>query len=138
MKISMQLDTPRLVLTADTAADLMTANPVSIHQDATIKEAVALFTDHGFNIAPVIDAAGRPVGVVSSSDILVHDRETVEYLVPAGAVERGPVATKDGEPLGRGFQVEKTDRTRVADIMTPAVFAVTSHLVRLCEMTQEV
>lgn len=50
----------RLVLTAATAADLMTPNPVSVRDSATIKEAIAMLTDHGFSAAPVIDDAGRP------------------------------------------------------------------------------
>ena len=72
----------------------------------------------------MIDAAGRPVGVLSRSDIVVHDREHVEYLA------RGPeyyhhaeLKTPAGEKL-RGFQVEKVDKTRVRDLMTPAVFSV--------------
>jgi len=113
---------PRLVLNVNTAADLMTENPVSINQRANLKEALALFTEKGFTAAPVIDDAGRAVGVLSSSDILVHDREKVEYMVPEK--EPGPVTTADGEHISRGFQVEYVDKTRVADLMTPAVFSV--------------
>jgi CBS domain-containing protein len=112
----------RLQLNADTAADLMTKNPVSINQNAYLKEALALFTSRGFTVAPVIDDAGRAVGVLSSSDILVHDRETVDYLVPE--VESSPMVTGEGEPISRGFQVENVDTTRVGDLMTPAVFSV--------------
>ena len=83
MRVAIDLEASRLVLNANTAADLMTRNPVSINQKANVKEAVALLTKKGFSIAPVIDDAGRPVGVLSSSDILVHDREHVEHLVPA-------------------------------------------------------
>src|SRR5262249_28883167 len=71
-----------LYLAAETAADLMTPDPVSIRADATLREALALLIDRGFSAAPVIDAAGRPVGVLSRTDLLVHDRETVEYLTP--------------------------------------------------------
>jgi CBS domain-containing protein len=122
MKTAMTLEAPRLLLNADTAADLMTRNPVSLNQNAVLKEALALFTNKGFTVAPVIDNAGRAVGVLSSSDILVHDREKVDYLGPA--VETSPMATADGEPIRRGFQVENVDTTRVADLMTPAVFSV--------------
>jgi CBS domain-containing protein len=116
---------PRLVLQAETAADLMTANPVSVRADATLKEAVSLLIDKGFSAAPVIDAAGRPVGVLSRSDILIHDRETAEYLRAAPEFyHKEELHTGQGENLGRGFQVEKVDRTRVADLMTPAIFSV--------------
>jgi CBS domain-containing protein len=127
MRIAMHLETMRLPFLTATAADLMTRNPVSISQNATLKEALVLFTKKGLAVAPVIDRAGRAVGVLSSSDILVHEREKVEYLVPAQdefPVEHSPLETADGEAIGRGFQVENVDVTRVRDLMTPAVFSV--------------
>ncbi len=99
---------PILSLCAETAADLMQANPVSIRDDASIVEAIALLSDKRFGAAPVIDEAGHPVGVVSHSDILVHQREHLRQLT-AGSPD---VATQP-------------DRACVRDIMTPAVFAVT-------------
>jgi CBS domain-containing protein len=117
---------PRHPLWAETAADLMKANPISVRDDATVREAVALLIDKGFSAAPVIDAAGRPVGVLSRSDILVHDREKVEYLEPAPEYyHQGDLAARSGERLRDGFQVERVDRTQVRDLMTPAVFSVT-------------
>lgn len=115
-------ETRPTILWAKTAADLMTANPVSISADAPVKEAVAFLTDKGFSAAPVIDKAGRPIGVVSQADIVVHDRESVNYLAPTPR-EPAP-ATPDGETLPEGFQIEDADRTCVRDIMTPAVFSV--------------
>ena len=35
--------------------------------------------DRGFSAAPVIDAAGRPVGVLSRTDLLVHEREQTHH-----------------------------------------------------------
>ena len=114
-----------LTLAAATAADLMTPNPVSIGQNATVKEAAAFLTDRGFSAAPVIDEAGRPVGVVSRADIVVHHRQKAE---PAPAVpdyyERTDLATRSGEPLPGGSQAESTYQASVRDIMTPVVFAV--------------
>ena len=112
-----------LTLRARTAADLMTPNPVSISADAPVKEAVALFVDKGFSAAPVIDGAGRPVGVISQADIIVHDREKVEYVPVRSPYDESP-SEPSGEPLPKGFQVESVERTRVADIKTPAVFSV--------------
>jgi CBS domain-containing protein len=88
---------PRLMLWAETAAELMTTNPVSVRENATVPQAVALLTDKGYHAAPVIDEAGRPVGVLSVSDLLAHHRE------------------KAGEPAVQ---------TLARDLMTPAVFAV--------------
>lgn len=115
----------RMVLWADTAADLMTPNPVSLDAGETFKEAVAFLADKGYSAAPVIDKAGRPIGVLSQSDIVAHDRETVAYLEAHPAdVERIDRSVRDVEAVGRGFQVECVDHTTVRDVMTPAVFSV--------------
>ena len=126
MNASLKTDSVlRLTLNAETAADLMTPNPVSIRDVATVREAIALLTDRGFSAAPVIDHTGRPVGVLSRSDILVHDREKVEYATPVPEYySRSDLTTGSGESLGKGFQVEKADTAQVRDIMTPVVFSV--------------
>ena len=92
-----------LILEAETAADLMEANPISIHDSATVKEAISLLTDKGHSAVPVINTAGQSVGVLSRWDILVHDRERADH---------------------RASAEEEPDPTRVRDIMTPAVFSV--------------
>jgi CBS domain-containing protein len=120
-----QETSPRLILEARTAADLMTPNPLSIRESATVWEATAFLADKGVSAAPVIDEAGHPVGVLSRADVLVHDRETVDYRLPIPAYyeETGPAqATAEVSPTGLG--VEDTDFARVRDIMTPAVFSV--------------
>lgn len=83
-----------LILRVRTAAEMMTPNPVSIGQDATVTEAAAFLTSRGISAAPVIDEAGRPVGVVSRSDILF------QYHTGSGG------------------------RTPAYALMTPAVFCV--------------
>jgi CBS domain-containing protein len=89
-----------LTLRAWTAADLMTTNPISVRENGMVADAVVLLTRKGFHAAPVIDASGRPVGVLSYTDILVHERARRE----------------EGSA---GF-----DEARVRDLMTPAVFSV--------------
>ena len=88
----------QLVLRAATAADLMTPGPVSLVASATAGEATYFLTTRGFGAAMVIDDAGRAVGVVTKTDLLIHTRERA----------------RGSEP----------DDTPVADVMTPAVFAV--------------
>ena len=124
MSTSASVETARLVLKADTAADLMAPNPVSIHFKAPVKEAVALFTQKGFNAAPVIDDAGRPVGVLSSSDILVHDYEKVDYPFAGQPAENASTPIELAETSVRELLLLKTDLATVADLMMPAVYAV--------------
>jgi CBS domain-containing protein len=116
---------PRMTLCAETAADMMTPNPMSIRDNATVREAVALFTEKHFSAAPVIDKAGRPVGVLSQADIIVHDREKVDHLAAVPEYyEKSELTTDKGESLEWGFQVEGVDPARVSDLMTPIVFSV--------------
>lgn len=87
-----------ITLLADTAADLMTAGPVSLPHAATVADAAAFFRSRGFGAAVVLDAAGRPAGVVTKSDLLVHACGRAEGL------EHNP--------------------TPVESVMTPTVFSV--------------
>lgn len=98
-----------------TAADLMTPNPASIRDVATVWDAVYFLTTKGFSAAPVINAAGRPVGVISRSDLIIHNREAAEHLRPPRA-DRPVVAV---EPGGVAY-----DPTPVCDVMTPFVLLV--------------
>jgi CBS domain-containing protein len=117
--------TPRLVLCAATAADLMTPNPVWIRPDATVKEAAAFLADNHVGAVPVIDKEGRPVGVLSKSDILLHSREMVEFLC-ASSSEAGcaEISECSGTASPARFRVVDVDRTRVRDVMTAAVYSV--------------
>ena len=107
-----------LTLKGKTAADLMTASVVSLHDGASIKEAAACFIDKGISAAPVIDKAGRPIGVLSQTDLVVHDREKVTYL-PAFV---GPVGYEEIDL--DAFQIEDADRTTVREVMTPVVITI--------------
>src|SRR5689334_10471774 len=90
-----------LTLCGETAADLMTRDPISIRDCATVAEATALLTAKSFHAAPVIDEAGRPIGVLSGTDILIHNRDAKSRPTP--------------------------DPTRARDMMTPAIFSVGLH-----------
>jgi CBS domain-containing protein len=115
----------RLFLRAATAAELMTPEPVTIPVEATLTETVRLLVDRRLSAAPVVDGKGRPIGVVSRTDIVDHDREAVTFARPVPEYySRGDLERAAGEPLPSGFQVEQVDRTRVREVMTPAVFAV--------------
>lgn len=115
----MNLPLPTSPLTWDMSAqDIMTPNPHSIREDATIEEAVAFLIDRGFRAAPVIDESGKPVGVISQSDIVVHDHEN--------AVRAGRVHDYYGvENLDLDEAPVDTRRNvHVRDLMTPIVFHV--------------
>jgi CBS domain-containing protein len=116
---------PRFVLSARTAAELMSPNPVSLCADATMKEAAAFFVDQGFGAAPVIDRSGRAVGVLSHSDITVYERErTTVPVMGSGFDEAMDLVARSSDALPTGFHEMDIDRTQVKDFMTPMIFSV--------------
>jgi CBS domain-containing protein len=113
--------TNRLALLAKTAEDLMTTNPLSLREHATLDEAIAFLTSRGFGGAPVINDAGKPVGFVGKTDLLRH------VVYSANGPARG--AGHDGAALlstagaGNRRALCKCPVT-VGEIMTPALVVV--------------
>jgi predicted transcriptional regulator len=98
----------------------MTPNPLSLRDNLNLREATIFLVDNGISGAPVIDEAGRPVGVLTQTDILIHDREEVTHLSPLEPEFDGTRPRLHWEE----FQVERVDTTAVREVMTPAVFCI--------------
>ena len=58
-----------------TVADVMTRDVVSLHSEATLRDAIALLATQHVSGAPVLDARRRMVGTISSSDVLQAESE---------------------------------------------------------------
>jgi CBS domain-containing protein len=52
------------------AADVMVRNVITIGPNATVGEVADLLVTHRISAMPVVDAAGKIVGVVSEGDLL--------------------------------------------------------------------
>jgi CBS-domain-containing membrane protein len=115
MVSTIQKSSAALTLHAQLAADLMTPDPISIRAEASANEVMSLFTDKAITAAPVIDQAGRPIGVVSRSDLLVHQVEQAKHRAGGPDYQFEPTQDADAPPVCKAT---------VADLMTPAVFAV--------------
>ncbi len=112
--------TNRIALLAKTAEDMMTINPLSLREHATVDEAIAFLSSRRFGGAPVINDAGKPVGFVGKTDLLRH------ALHAANASLLG--AGHDGAELhdvpGRRRRALCTCPLTVGEIMTPALVVV--------------
>ena len=51
--------------------DLMAPNPVSLRHGLTVREAATFLAERGIGAAPVVNDAGRAVGVLSRTDVLL-------------------------------------------------------------------
>jgi CBS domain-containing protein len=72
-----------------TAADLRTTPVMTIPQNTTLREAAHLLTHERISGAPVVDANGRCIGVLSSSDFVTWagkdgGGKAVHFLAPWG------------------------------------------------------
>ncbi len=68
-------DLRRLVLDREGAmdapiGDVMTRSPKTLHEDATVRDALELIREVRADEIPVVDAEGRPVGVLDVQDLL--------------------------------------------------------------------
>jgi CBS domain-containing protein len=102
----------------------MTRNPISIPATATVKEAVAVLVEKRISAAAVVDVLGRPVGVLSQTDILVHDRNKAKLSAAVPEYYQTVDLTCSSKILLTKFNFDSVDRTLVHHIMTPTVFSV--------------
>jgi len=94
----------------------MTREVISVHEGMAIRELAQVLHRHGVCGAPVVDTSGRVVGVVSSTDIVLHD----EALGEGFAVESDfhtHVDTRD-DPLLEELTKAKLGERLVRDIMS--------------------
>lgn len=96
------------------ARDILCSEVVTIDPDATVREAAELLDFEGITGVPVVDASGAVLGVLSASDIvrLVAGRDSDPWWDRGGAPSSGAAT-----PGAIG-------RTRVREIMTPALLSV--------------
>jgi len=57
-----------------TVADVMTKEVISVTKETSIRELAELFAKHRISSAPVVDAAGDLLGVVTESDLIEQDK----------------------------------------------------------------
>lgn len=55
---------------AKTVADVMTPNPITVHPETPLKDAIQLLAEHRVSGLPVVDKAGTLVGVLSETDLM--------------------------------------------------------------------
>jgi CBS domain-containing protein len=116
----------RLILDALTAGDLMTANPISVQANLGVRQAMTFLIAKAFSAAPVIDEAGRPVGVLSQTDLLIHNKAILARS-PASANFYGKDGLTD-EAVGmieNAMEAFDQEEATVRDVMTPVVLSVT-------------
>jgi CBS domain-containing protein len=139
--------TPDLTLRAVAAGDLMSPVQVLIAETATVEDSLRALAENRTAAAPVIDAAGRPVGVVSREDLLARQRRPSAgpermpdyYTRPELSQRPDPAVQRPGTPppaqaagggscpaRPAGSQAHPVPPVTAGDVMAPLVFSVQS------------
>jgi magnesium transporter len=73
---------------AKTVREIMTPDPISVHEDTDQEKLVQLFAEHHLLAIPVVDTDNRMVGIVTVDDIVdVAEEEASEDLQKVGGME---------------------------------------------------
>ena len=98
------MPTTRTAATDLRVADLMSIDPITVSDDATIEEAEEMLRHHRISGLPVVDINARLVGVISQTDLLYLAVPSVQALIHhratgirVGEVMSTPPVTIDGE-----------------------------------------
>ena len=89
------------------AREIMTTPTFALTPSATLEEAAEMMTRHGFTSMPVVDAAGKLLGLVSEADIL-------RVPVPSGDPDTGVML--DGRPRTAGSVMRQSGLAVRGDI----------------------
>ena len=72
-----------------TVRNVMTPDPVTVSEDASLEEAGIILTSHKINATPVLSEDGKLSGIITTTDILKGILQIVEV-----AKTKGPMMTK--------------------------------------------
>jgi CBS domain-containing protein len=125
-----------------TVADVMTRRVVAVREAASFKEMVVKMRDSRVSALPVIDGAGRVIGVVSEADMLnkeadlaagpgtlasllrFSDREKAAGVTAAELMTRPPVTIGPGAPVAEAARLMRDRRVKRLPVISG-----TGHLV---------
>ncbi|MCC6640794.1 MAG: CBS domain-containing protein [Deltaproteobacteria bacterium] len=100
-------------------SELMNPNVVCVSPETTVAEAQKLLSARRVSGAPVVDADGQPVGVVSQSDLVRHQARRMT----AGESGRFYSDMEEFQDIA-DLPVDRSD-TPVRELMTAHVYSVT-------------
>lgn len=109
-------------LAIETAATIMTPDPVCAEPSTTIRRLARLFEDNDISGCPVVDHGGRVIGAVSKTDLIRRCSEGIRDIPPAYLFE--VVCEQGGEDEDRGESPVSEPLVCVQDFMTESAVTV--------------
>jgi CBS domain-containing protein len=102
-------------------SELMTRDVVKVDPDLGVEALTAILLERGISGAPVVDKKGRPLGIVSKTDVLRDQFSRGDSVEVANvSLQRGGVEA----PFDPGLHVQREPGPLVRDVMTPLTFAL--------------
>lgn len=101
-------------------AEIMTRNVFCAKPDMSLENLAYVMLDQSISGAPVVDDAGKPIGVISKTDVLRELRERAE-LEKATWRERDS-SSKQQRARSTGLHMHTLSERNVQDAMTPLVY----------------
>ena len=114
---------------------IMKTDVFSLPQTATVEEAMRLFVEKNISAAPIVDAAGEPVGFISDGDILKRLSPRREsFTDPIVLINRTVTDNEDYEQ-----KLAKVMQMRASEIGAPRPICVSVHanLTDVCRVLAE-
>lgn len=103
--------------------DVMTTDVLAVRPDVSLEALAGLFLERGIGGAPVMGEGGRPIGIVSTTDLIVERQvagDTGEETTKGWQAPRGARRVE----IGPGVHVEVSPDRSVADVMTRAALSL--------------
>jgi CBS domain-containing protein len=101
------------VATGASVQTIMSRTTYCLRPEVSVRTAAAMLLEERMSGAPVVDAQGRPIGIVSKTDLLRHSHERGDS-----------VEAQASTAVEAGFHATQIDETVVSDVMMPVVFAI--------------
>ena len=101
------------------ARDVMTRNVVCVRMATNLRELEKIFLEKRISGAPVVDDAGRLVGVISQTDLVYYHLTRGDRPFHGSDFYRSAQIERAFE--GAGYQIEEYDIGLVEEVMTPVV-----------------
>ena len=103
-----------------TAGDIMTKDIVTVTKETSIRELAGLFTARKISCAPVVDAAGDLIGIVTETDLVEQDKNL--HIPTVISLFDWVIYLESGKKFEK--ELKKMTGQTVADIYTTEVETV--------------
>ena len=101
------------------ACEIMTKPVEAVRTQDSLHEVARLFTENHIGAAAVLDKQGKPIGVITKTDLVRYEEEKDE----SKTVDKKELSPLKGESKRSGFHVVDEEDT-VEHWMTPVIFSV--------------